>query len=221
MNSSALHSQATQPEVVFPTRGGLVAVLRAADARAYAPVVEELLRGGISTIELTLTTPGCLRELPRLKGQFGEAQIGIGTVLHEDDARASIDQGADFLVAPNLNPRALTVAVEARVPIAPGIFTPTEAQLARELGASVVKLFPAGTVGPSYLGHIRGPFPDIAVIPSGGIELNDIAAWAQAGSVAISLGGSLIGDSLRGGDLAELRKRIRTATTALERVVAR
>jgi 2-dehydro-3-deoxyphosphogluconate aldolase/(4S)-4-hydroxy-2-oxoglutarate aldolase len=188
----------------------VIAVLRAPHADAYAAVAETLSDNGIHRIELTLSTPGTLGSLPAVRDRIGpDTEIGVGTVTTVEQAEATFAAGADFVVTPTTNLDIVSMAVAAGVPIFPGGLTPTELWNGWHAGATAVKLFPASTVGPHYIAHLRGPFPDIEVIPSGGVGIDDAAAWIAAGACAVSVGGPLIGDALRGGDRAELADRCR------------
>jgi 2-dehydro-3-deoxyphosphogluconate aldolase/(4S)-4-hydroxy-2-oxoglutarate aldolase len=135
--------------------------------------------------------------------------IGAGTVLTDDDAKAAVDAGAAFLVSPvsGLGPQP--------VPLYPGAFSPTEVYAAQLSGAPIVKLFPAGGLGPGYLKDLRGPLPGVRIMPTGGIGLDDIAKWLAAGAVAVGLGGPLIGDAATGGSLTALAARARHAVDAV------
>lgn len=200
------------------TLGGerLIAVLRSTDAALYAPVIETLIASGIRAIEITLTTPGALTELPRLRDRFGADGIfGVGTVLSARSASDAIAAGARFLVTPALIPDVITTAVDGDIPIVSGAFSPTEIAETIRLGAHGVKVFPASLAGPTYFRELSGPFPGLALVPSGGIAVADVAGWLQSGAVAVSLGGSLIGDAF-GGDLTGLRQRARLATDAAQ-----
>lgn len=188
----------------------VIAVLRARHAREYAPVIEALISGGVRSIELTLSTDGVFDLLPELKRQFGaDAEIGVGTVTSADQARQALDGGADYLVTPAMVIDVVRAGVEAGVPVFPGGLTPTELLTGMQAGATAVKLFPASTVGPDYLGQLRGPFPEMKVIPSGGIGIVDATDWIAAGALAVSLGGPLLRDAFSGGDLAALTARSR------------
>ena len=188
----------------------VIAVLRAAHADRYAPVVNVLAENGVRAVELTMSTPGTLESLSSIRRTAPDGvEIGVGTVTTVDQARAALDVGADFLVTPTTNLDVIATAVRAGVPIYPGGFTPTELWNGWDAGATAVKLFPASVVGPEYIGHLRGPFPDIQVVPSGGVGIEDVPAWFAAGAAAVSLGGPLIGDALRGGDLGQLAERCR------------
>jgi 2-dehydro-3-deoxyphosphogluconate aldolase / (4S)-4-hydroxy-2-oxoglutarate aldolase len=188
----------------------VVAVLRAAHASDYAPVIEALQRGGVLSIELTLSTPGVWDELPRLQERFGDAlEIGVGTVTAAAEAEIALDLGAAYLVTPVTDPDVISACVRRGVPVYPGGLTPTELHTGWKLGATAVKVFPASTVGPGYVSQLRGPFPDIQVIPSGGVNIDDVPGWIRAGALAVSLGGPLLGDAFKGGDLQDLTARAR------------
>lgn len=186
----------------------VVAVLRASSAAAYAPVVEALLTGGVRHIEVTLSTPGTIEAIPQLRAAFGdEARVGVGTVTEVDQARRAVESGAHFLVTPTTERRVIDVALAAEVPIFPGGFTPTELHAGWRRGVAAVKVFPASHLGPGYLADLRGPFPGIEVIPSGGVTADGAIEWLRAGACAVSLGGPLLQDAFRGGDPAELTRR--------------
>lgn len=192
------------PEFDWP----VVAVLRAEKAESYLPVVRVLVESGITGIELTLTTPGTIAELGRLRDAAGAAAvIGVGTVLSTQQLDQAIEAGADFIVTPVTDPDVIDSAVSHGVPIIPGGLTPTELHSAWARGASAVKVFPASTVGPEYVAHLHGPLPDMQVVPSGGVSISSAIDWLRAGAAAVSLGGPLIGDALKGGSLDALRSR--------------
>ncbi|WP_258069686.1 bifunctional 4-hydroxy-2-oxoglutarate aldolase/2-dehydro-3-deoxy-phosphogluconate aldolase [Arthrobacter sp. SX1312] len=185
-----------------------IAVLRAPHARAYAPVVEALVRGGVLSIELTLSTQGVFEELPLLQERFGStAEFGIGTVTTVDEAVRAIDAGAAYLVTPMTDTALIAAATQRGVAIYPGGLTPTELFNGWSAGATAVKVFPASVVGAGYVSMLRGPFPGIQVVPSGGVDLDDAGAWMKAGALAVSLGGPLLGDAFKGGDLGQLTQR--------------
>lgn len=187
---------------------GTIAVLRASHARAYAPVVEALVHGGVLSIELTLSTPGVFEELPLLQGRFGSAaEFGVGTVTTVEEAVRAIEAGATYLVTPLTDSAIISAAVQRGVAIYPGGLTPTELFTGWTAGATAVKVFPASVVGPGYVSMLRGPFPGIEVVPSGGVSIDDAAEWMAAGVLAVSLGGPLLGDAFKGGDLRKLTER--------------
>ncbi|KTS02548.1 bifunctional 4-hydroxy-2-oxoglutarate aldolase/2-dehydro-3-deoxy-phosphogluconate aldolase [Microbacterium testaceum] len=184
----------------------LVVVARASAASDYAPVLTALAEAGVQSVELTLTTPGTFDAFAALRSSF-DGDLGIGTVTDLEQLERAIEVGADYVVTPITSPALVARAVDAGMPIIPGGLTPTELFSSWSAGASAVKVFPAGQVGPGYLKDLRGPFPDIAVVPSGGVDADSAAAWLAAGAVAVSVGGPLLGDAFRGGDLGALRDR--------------
>jgi 2-dehydro-3-deoxyphosphogluconate aldolase / (4S)-4-hydroxy-2-oxoglutarate aldolase len=199
----------------------LIVVVRAADAVDYDRVLDALIGAGIRSVELTLTTPGTIDRLPKLLAQFGDAaDIGVGTVTERLQLDAAVDAGAHYLVTPITDPELVDAADRAGVPIMPGGLTPTELFAAWRAGAAAVKIFPANQVGPAYLKDLRGPFPGIAAVPSGGVDLEGAAAWLRAGAAAVSVGSPLLGDALRGGDFGALRDRTRAFVKTCEQVTA-
>jgi 2-dehydro-3-deoxyphosphogluconate aldolase/(4S)-4-hydroxy-2-oxoglutarate aldolase len=190
------------------TETGVVAIARAASTARVGAAVETLVTSGITCIELTMTMPGAIEAIAMLVKQFGaSACIGAGTVLTRDQARACIDAGAAFLVAPSAVPEVVDVALADGVPCLPGALTPSEVVAAWNAGAAAVKLFPASIGGAQYLRDIRAPLPDIPLIPTGGVGIDDVAGYLAAGAVAVGLGSPLFGDALTGGDLGALADR--------------
>lgn len=201
----------TVPRLALPARTAqsrLVVVARASAADHYDAVLDVLIEAGIRSVELTLTTPGTIERLPALRARYGdEIDLGVGTVVDADQLARAVDAGASYLVTPITSVALVAQASAAGVPIVPGGLTPTELFSSWEAGAAAVKVFPAGQVTPGYVADLRGPFPGIQVVPSGGVDLAGAAAWLQAGAAAVSVGGPLLGDALRGGDPAALRAR--------------
>lgn len=190
----------------------LIAVLRAQHARDYAPVVRVLAAAGIRSIELTLSTPGTIERLAELRQLISASvDLGIGTITERGQAERALEAGADFLVTPTMNLDVVQLACGRGVPVYPGGLTPTELHTGWTAGATAVKVFPASTVGVGYVSQLRGPFPDIQIIPSGGVALDDVLPWLRAGALAVSLGGPLIGDALKGGSLNEMQERAERA----------
>lgn len=186
----------------------LVVVVRAPHAGAYAPVLDTLVEAGIRSVELTLTTPDTIAHLPALIARYdGVADLGVGTVTEVAEVDAAAAAGARYLVTPVSDPALVARARAVGVPIVPGGLTPTELHGSWRAGASAVKVFPAGQVTPGYVADLRGPFPGIQVVPSGGVDLDGARAWLRAGAVAVSVGGPLLGDAFRGGDPGALRER--------------
>ncbi|GLY02395.1 bifunctional 4-hydroxy-2-oxoglutarate aldolase/2-dehydro-3-deoxy-phosphogluconate aldolase [Actinoplanes sp. NBRC 101535] len=193
----------------------VIAVLRADTVERLAPVCDVLVEEGIVSLEFTMTTPGILDALPTLVGRYGAvADVGLGTVTTPAQASAAIDAGVGYLVTPALYPAVIDLAVRGETAILPGGLTPTELAAGWEAGAAAVKIFPAQTVGPEYLRHLHGPFPELIAIPSGGVDVEAAGVWLTAGAAAVSIGGPLLGDALSGGDPAALRRRCAAVRSA-------
>ncbi|MGH8891332.1 MAG: bifunctional 4-hydroxy-2-oxoglutarate aldolase/2-dehydro-3-deoxy-phosphogluconate aldolase [Acidothermaceae bacterium] len=198
------------------TSSGVVAIARGRTTDRVAAAVEHLVAAGINCVELTLTMPGAIAAIASLIENLGTAAcIGAGTVLTADQARACIDAGARFLVAPSVVPEVVAVAYDAKVPCLPGALTPSEIVQAWQSGAAAVKLFPASLGGPRYLRDVRAPMPDIGLIPTGGVGLDDIGEYLSAGAVAVGLGSPLFGSALDDGDFEALSARARRVVAAV------
>lgn len=209
-----------EPSLALQTNP-IVAVLRARHARDYAPVIDALLNGGIRSIELTLSTEGVFDTLPHLLQQFGhDADIGIGTITTTEETDRALDGEARFVVTPATDTAIVTACAARNVPVYPGGLTPTELLAGWRAGATAVKIFPASTVGPGYLAQLRGPFPDLQVIPSGGVGVAEAPVWITAGALAVSVGGPLLQDAFTGGDPAGLTRRARELTEVVAQAVS-
>jgi 2-dehydro-3-deoxyphosphogluconate aldolase/(4S)-4-hydroxy-2-oxoglutarate aldolase len=202
------------------TTSKVIAVLRASQVSVLGPVCDVLVEEGIVSLELTLTTPGLLDALPELVDRYADAaDVGVGTILNELEGQRAIESGARFLVTPTMNLPVVKLAVESQVAVFPGGLTPSELAAGWDAGATAVKIFPAQTVGAGYLKHLRGPFPDLQAVPSGGVDLDASRQWLAAGAVAVSIGGPLLGDALKGGDLPALRDRCRAVRAVIGETV--
>jgi 2-dehydro-3-deoxyphosphogluconate aldolase/(4S)-4-hydroxy-2-oxoglutarate aldolase len=200
--------------------GRVIAVLRASHVAALAPVCDVLVEEGILSLELTLTTPDLLGALADLVSRYADtADVGVGTILTEADAERAIECGARFLVTPTMNLPVVRLAVQRQIAVFPGGLTPTELAAGWHAGATAVKIFPAQTVGAGYLKHLRGPFPDLEAIPSGGVDLDATGDWLAAGAAAVSIGGPLLGDALTSGGLDALRDRCRAVRAVVGETV--
>lgn len=173
---------------------GLVPVIRAASAELALQAAEAVRSGGINIIEITMTVPGAIRVVEKLAEQLkGQVLLGAGTILDAETARAAILAGAEFLVAPSLNTRVIEMAHRYSKVVLPGALTPTEVLAAWDAGADFVKVFPAGSVGgPKYIKALKGPFPHIAMVPTGGVNLETATDFLLAGSAALGVGGELV-----------------------------
>jgi 2-dehydro-3-deoxyphosphogluconate aldolase / (4S)-4-hydroxy-2-oxoglutarate aldolase len=198
-------------------QGKIIAVLRAKSVDDLLPVCDVLVEEQIPSLEFTMTTPNLLDRLSELVDRYGSvADVGVGTLLDTAAAESAMDSGANYLVTPTMDLDIVNAAVARSVPVYPGGLTPTELWSGWQAGASAVKIFPAQTVGAKYLQHLRGPFPDLLAVPSGGVDLEATRDWLRAGAVAVSLGGPLLGDALAGGDKGALRVRCRAVRRVVE-----
>ena len=202
-------------EALVTTR--VIAILRAENASRAAAVVDVLLENGVRSVELTLTTHGALEVVERLAATVPDGtDLGMGTVLTADDVDRAVNAGARFVVSPSVVPAVIEAATRHGIASYPGALTPTEIHAAWSAGASAVKLFPGGALGPSYLKAVRAPLPDVALVPTGGVAIEAVGAWLDAGAVAVGLGSPLIGDALApDGDLDALGKRARAVGAAV------
>jgi len=178
-------------------QAGLIAVIRAANARDAVRAVEALLAGGIPAVELTFSTPGAVEALAEVRQRHGDdVLIGAGTIREPAQADAAARAGANFLVSAYVGQDVLAAMIATGLPVAPGVFTPSEVAQALDAGAHVVKLFPASSGGPRHLRALRGPFPGLQVIPTGGIEIDALATWFNEGALAVGIGSELTARSL-------------------------
>jgi 2-dehydro-3-deoxyphosphogluconate aldolase/(4S)-4-hydroxy-2-oxoglutarate aldolase len=196
----------------FITEVGIVPVVRTASAESAVRAVEAIYSGGIRAAEITMTVPGAIRALEKVADQFGDKLVlGAGTVLDPETARVCMLAGAEFFVTPSLKVATIEVAKRYSKVICPGAMTPTEVLTAWEAGADVVKIFPAGNVGgPKYIKALKGPFPQIEMIPTGGVNLETAGEFLKAGACAVAVGGELVdGKSIKDGryDVIEQRAR--------------
>jgi 2-dehydro-3-deoxyphosphogluconate aldolase/(4S)-4-hydroxy-2-oxoglutarate aldolase len=201
-------------EALATTR--VMAILRAENASRAEAVVDVLLEHGIRSLELTLTTAGALDVVARLAARVPEGtDVGVGTVLTADGVDRAVDAGARFVVSPSVDVAVIEAAARHGIASYPGAFTPTEISTAWNAGATAVKLFPAGSLGPAYLRAVRAPLPDVPVVPTGGVAVDDAGAWLAAGAVAVGVGSPLVGDALApDGDLDGLARRARALCAA-------
>ncbi|HTJ79773.1 MAG TPA: bifunctional 4-hydroxy-2-oxoglutarate aldolase/2-dehydro-3-deoxy-phosphogluconate aldolase [Rariglobus sp.] len=171
----------------------LIAIVRADDSAALPEAIDALVAGGIGAVELTLTTPNAPALLRAESAKRGNSLLlGMGSILHEEDALHAIDSGAHFIVTPVFRPTVIAACARKGIPIASGAFTPTEAVQAWEAGADFVKLFPAENLGASYVKSIRGPLPQLQIIPTGGVNLKTIPEFLAAGCPALGIGSNLV-----------------------------
>jgi len=201
-------------------RTGLVAILRGRSGERLAAACDALLDAGVRCLEVTMNTPGALAVVSRLAGDAREGvEVGVGTVRRAEEVDAAADAGATFVVAPNTDAVVGARAAQRGLGWYPGAFTPTEIAAAWNLGATAVKVFPAGSAGgPRYLREVRAPLDDIPLVPTGGVSVDDVAGYLRAGALAVGMGGPLLGRALEDDeDLARLGERARAALAAVAR----
>jgi 2-dehydro-3-deoxyphosphogluconate aldolase / (4S)-4-hydroxy-2-oxoglutarate aldolase len=172
---------------------GVVAVIRMRDAAKLRAVVDAIAAGGVRAIEVTMTVPGAVDLIAALAPSLPpEILLGAGTVIDAATARAVIDAGARFVVSPVFRPEVIDACHARGVAVAPGCFSPTEILDAHERGADIVKVFPATTLGPSYIKDLRAPMPQLKLMPTGGVTLDNAGDWIRAGAVAVGVGSALL-----------------------------
>ncbi len=196
----------------------LIAILRAPNADQFVRATEILYETGFRCVEFTLTTAGAIEAMTTVLSTMpDDLLVGIGTVRTADHVQAAIDAGAAFLVSQVLRRPLVEAAQQQGVPFFPGALTPTEILDAWECGVAAVKVSPIGPVGGlDYFDNVRGPLPDIPLMPTGGVGLHEGPAYLARGAVAVGLSGALFGDALLpGGDLAALADRAAQAIASL------
>jgi 2-dehydro-3-deoxyphosphogluconate aldolase / (4S)-4-hydroxy-2-oxoglutarate aldolase len=191
---------------------GIVPVVRTNSAENAVKAVEAIYRGGIRAAEITMTVPGAIKALERVADALGDKIVlGAGTVLDPETARACMLAGAEFFVSPSTKLSTIEMCRRYSKPIMSGALTPTEVLTAWEAGADVVKVFPCGNVGgPKYIKALKGPFPQIELIPTGGVNLETAGEFLKAGACAVAVGGELVdAKSIQAGNFDVIEQRAR------------
>jgi 2-dehydro-3-deoxyphosphogluconate aldolase / (4S)-4-hydroxy-2-oxoglutarate aldolase len=172
---------------------GVVAVIRMKDAGKLRAVIDAIAEGGVRAIEVTMSVPGAVGLIAQLAPVLPSSILfGAGTVTDAATARAVIDAGAQYIVSPVFRREVIDVCHERGIAVAPGCFTPTEILDAHEYGADVVKVFPATALGPSYIKDVRAPLPQVRLMPTGGVTLDNAGDWIRAGAIAVGVGSALL-----------------------------
>jgi 2-dehydro-3-deoxyphosphogluconate aldolase / (4S)-4-hydroxy-2-oxoglutarate aldolase len=207
---------------------GIVPVVRAASVDQATRAVEAICAGGIPIVEITMTVPDAIAVIRHVARQYrSDVLIGAGTVTTAAQAEMSIAAGAEFIVSPGLSFPVLSAAHACGKLAIPGALTPTELMNAQQNGARLVKIFPCGNVGgPKYLKSLKGPFPDAALIPTGGVNASNAAEFIAAGAFALGIGAELVNaEALREGNLAKIshyaRELVGAVLSARESTAAR
>lgn len=181
-------------------KSGVVSVVRAESAEDAVKIVEAVVDGGIKSIELTYSVPRANDVIADLVATYAgtDVMIGAGTVLEATSARLAIIAGAQFIVSPTFNKEVAKICNLYQIPYIPGVMTPLEAQTAMEYGSELIKLFPGDITGPAMIKDLKGPFPYINVMPSGGVNESNVAEWFKVGATAVSAGGGVTAPALTG-----------------------
>ncbi|MDR3611541.1 MAG: bifunctional 4-hydroxy-2-oxoglutarate aldolase/2-dehydro-3-deoxy-phosphogluconate aldolase [Ignavibacteriaceae bacterium] len=174
-------------------RLGAIAVIRMSDSEKLKRVSEAIHKGGVSAIEITMTTPNALAVIENLSKSMGdEILIGVGTVTDPQTAEDAINAGAQFVVSPFFKKEIVEKVKSMKIPVMPGAFTPTEIQTAYENGADIVKVFPADVLGMAFFKAVRAPMPYLKLMPTGGVTLTNAGDWLKAGACAVGVGTALL-----------------------------
>lgn len=171
---------------------GVLAVIRGPSEELTIKMVDALVKGGVTGIEITFTTPNALEVVSALDNEFGSnIVLGMGTLSRPKQAKMAKDAGAAFLVSPHINKKLAKAMVDTGLPTMIGALTPSEVMQARAYGSDVVKIFPGSLGGPAYMKSLKGPFPDIPMMPTGGVSVENLAEWFHAGAFAVGAGSNL------------------------------
>lgn len=187
----------------------MVAIVRASTTDAALQIAEACIAGGITALEVAFTTPDTLDVIKTLRQRHGaDVMLGAGTVLDPETARQAILAGAQFIISPSVNVDTIRLCQRYQVLAMPGVMTPTEIVTALEAGADIIKIFPAEVFGPAYIKALRAPLPQAPLMPTGGVSVENLAAWFDNGALAVGIGSSLTGPAANG-DYQAVTKRAR------------
>lgn len=202
---------------------GVVAVIRVTDSSKVASVVDAIAGGGVRAIEITMTVPGALDQIANISRDFGpDILLGVGSVRDADTAARAVDAGARYVVSPIFREEIVSKAHEMGVPALPGAFTPTEIATAVRAGADIVKVFPADVVGMPFFKGVLAPMPELKLMPTGGVTLNNAAEWLEAGACAVGIGSALVTkDALANDDFDQLEANARIVRYCIDDYRAR
>lgn len=171
---------------------GVVAVIRAENSEKAKQIALACMEGGINSIEITFTVPGAHKVIEALTEEFGDSLlVGAGTVLDSITARIAILAGAKYIVSPSFDQETAKLCNRYQVPYMPGCMTLTEMIHAMEAGVDVIKVFPGSVFGPDFIKAVKGPLPNVALMPTGGVDLNNVDKWIKNGCIAVGVGGNL------------------------------
>jgi 2-dehydro-3-deoxyphosphogluconate aldolase / (4S)-4-hydroxy-2-oxoglutarate aldolase len=187
--------------------GGIVAVVRSESSASLVNVVQALAEGGVTAAEITFTVPDAVEVIRQVRRAVGDAIVlGAGTVLDPVTARTAMLAGAEYIVSPIVNRDVIRLCRRYDIVVMPGAFTPTEVLTAWETGADVVKVFPADVGGPAYFRALRGPLPQVRLMPTGGVDLTTAESFLKAGACCLGVGGALVeSKAIAAGDFTRVR----------------
>ena len=205
---------------------GLVAIVRVPRPELALPLAKALVAGGIRAVELTMSIPNALEAVRTIDRELGDKiLLGVGTVIDDDTCRSAIDAGAKYVISPITRPSLVAAAHALDRPVMLGAYTPTEAQAAHEAGSDFVKIFPADTLGPSYIKSLLAPLPHLRIVPTGGVNLDTMEAFLAAGSAALGTGSALLKKEIiageNWGELERLAKRFADKMAGLKAKLGR
>lgn len=196
---------------------GVVAVVRAENSESAILISEACIKGGIPAIEVTFTVPDATSVIQGLSKRFTtkELIVGAGTVLDSETARMAILAGAQYIVGPNFNPDVAILCNRYQIPYMPGCLSITEIIRAMEAGCDIIKLFPGSAFGPGYVKAVKGPLPQVNIMPTGGVALDNVSEWIRNGVVAVGVGGELTGPAKKG-DYAAVEQNAKDFVSAVQ-----
>ncbi|SMP15558.1 2-dehydro-3-deoxyphosphogluconate aldolase / (4S)-4-hydroxy-2-oxoglutarate aldolase [Halobellus salinus] len=198
---------------------GVVGILRGVPAGQTVEVADALLTGGVDVVEVTADTDGALDSISHLRETFDRSDllVGAGTVLDSETAGAALRAGAEFVVTPSFDPGVVDTCNRYGAVVVPGVMTPTEAVTAYEAGADALKMFPAATLGPSHVRSLKGPLPQLPLFPTGGVSLDNVTEFVDAGADGVGVGSSLVdSDAVAAEEYGTLTDRATSFRTAVE-----
>lgn len=200
--------------------GGIIAVIRAPDVERGYNLAEAAHRGGINALEITMTVPGALDVIRDLAARYSGSNviIGAGTVLDAETARLAMLAGAEYLICPHFNPDIVRMCHRYRKVCIPGAMSVKEVVDVLESGADAIKIFPASLFGPEIIKAIKGPLPQAMMIPTGGVSLDNVGEWFEAGVAAVAVGGELTKEALAKGDYGILEQKAKEFVTRIREV---
>src|SRR6266436_3422059 len=199
---------------------GIVAVVRSPDSQQLVEACRALADGGVTVVEITMTVPNALDVVRAVRQALGDRLLlGAGTILDPETARAALLAGAEYLVAPTVNLDVIRLCQRYDKLVMPGAFTPTEILTAWEAGADIVKVFPAEVVGPAFFRALRGPLPQLRLMPTGGVDLSTATAFLKAGACCLGVGGQLVEPrAVAEGNFARIRELARQYVAIVQQV---